>query len=161
MQKNFISKFFSFFAGVVDTADKHSRISPRIFEKIWNGPNGILRGPGDTDLWKKSYVENLVSDRHGSENMVATFGTFNYCRGSLRKTVLYIFAVWTQKPLLYCKWLPVLKYQLKKLIKAIKKPENRGVDSGTNRTTMTLQSILDVFRSGYWVFKLQQTSFRV
>ncbi len=24
MNKNFISKFFSFFAGVVDTADKHS-----------------------------------------------------------------------------------------------------------------------------------------
>ncbi len=29
----------------------HSR--PQIFEKIWNGPNGILRGPWDTDLWKK------------------------------------------------------------------------------------------------------------
>jgi hypothetical protein len=28
----------------------HSRLSPRIFEKIRNGPNGILRGPGDTDL---------------------------------------------------------------------------------------------------------------
>ncbi len=40
----------------------HSRISPQIFKKIWNGPNGILRGPGDTDLWKKSDVENLVSD---------------------------------------------------------------------------------------------------
>jgi hypothetical protein len=24
MEKNFISKFFSFFAGVIDTADKHS-----------------------------------------------------------------------------------------------------------------------------------------
>jgi hypothetical protein len=24
MKKNFISKFFSFFAGVIDTADKHS-----------------------------------------------------------------------------------------------------------------------------------------
>ncbi len=40
----------------------HSQISPRIFEKIWNGPKGILRGSGDTDLWKKSDVENLVSD---------------------------------------------------------------------------------------------------
>ena len=38
----------------------HSRICPRIFEKIRNGPNG--QGPGDTDLWKKSDVENLVSD---------------------------------------------------------------------------------------------------
>jgi hypothetical protein len=46
-----------FFAGVVDTAEQfmtpainiHSRISPRIFEKIQNGPNGILGGQGDTD----------------------------------------------------------------------------------------------------------------
>ncbi len=28
----------------------HSRISHRIFEKIQNGPNGILGGLGDTDL---------------------------------------------------------------------------------------------------------------
>jgi hypothetical protein len=27
----------------------HSRISPRIFEKIQNGPNGILGGLGDPD----------------------------------------------------------------------------------------------------------------
>jgi hypothetical protein len=40
----------------------HSRLSPRIFEKIRNGPNGILRGPGDTDLLKKPEVEILVSD---------------------------------------------------------------------------------------------------
>ncbi len=32
----------------------NSRISPRIFEKIWNGLNGILRDPGITDLWKKT-----------------------------------------------------------------------------------------------------------
>ncbi len=47
-----------FFAGVVDTAKQfiagvniniHSRISPQIFEKIQNGPNGILGGLGDTD----------------------------------------------------------------------------------------------------------------
>ncbi len=30
----------------------HSRLSPQIFEKIRNDPNGMLRGPGDTDLWK-------------------------------------------------------------------------------------------------------------
>ncbi len=30
------------------------RISPRIFEKIWNGPNGILKGLGETDSWKKN-----------------------------------------------------------------------------------------------------------
>ncbi len=28
------------------------RISPRIFEKILNGSNGILRGLGETDSWK-------------------------------------------------------------------------------------------------------------
>ncbi len=33
----------------------HSRISPQIFKKIRNGPNGILRGPEDTDLWKKTW----------------------------------------------------------------------------------------------------------
>ncbi len=27
----------------------HLRISPRIFEKIRNGPNGIVGGPGETD----------------------------------------------------------------------------------------------------------------
>ncbi len=28
------------------------RISPQILEKIWNGPNGILKGLGETDSWK-------------------------------------------------------------------------------------------------------------
>ncbi len=36
-------------------------ISPRIFEKIWNGTNGILRGLGETDWWKKPEVEILVA----------------------------------------------------------------------------------------------------
>ncbi len=48
----------NFAAGVVDTGGKHqgipvvhldSRISPRIFEKIRNGLNGILWGWGETD----------------------------------------------------------------------------------------------------------------
>ncbi len=42
-----------FCTGVVDTAEPlniNSRISPRIFEKIQNGPNGILGGLRDTDL---------------------------------------------------------------------------------------------------------------
>ncbi len=48
---------------VNDTGDKHSfAIISANFEKIQNGPNGILRGPGDTDLWKKPEVEILVSD---------------------------------------------------------------------------------------------------
>ncbi len=62
MKKIYTSKFSSFIAGVVDTADIDSRISPRIFEKIRNGPNGTLRGRGDTDLWKKLEAQNLVSD---------------------------------------------------------------------------------------------------
>jgi hypothetical protein len=37
------------------------RISPRIFEKIRNGPNGILRGLGKTDSWKKPEAKNLVT----------------------------------------------------------------------------------------------------
>ncbi len=37
------------------------QISPWIFEKIRNGPNGILRGLGETDSWKKQEVENLVA----------------------------------------------------------------------------------------------------
>jgi hypothetical protein len=36
-------------------------ISPQIFDKIWNSPNGILRGLGETDSWKKPEVENLVT----------------------------------------------------------------------------------------------------
>ncbi len=40
----------------------HSRIAPRIFKKNRNGPNGILRGLGKTDLGKKFKAENLVSD---------------------------------------------------------------------------------------------------
>ncbi len=33
-------------------ADLELPIYPRIFEKILNGPNGVLRGLGETDLWK-------------------------------------------------------------------------------------------------------------
>jgi hypothetical protein len=37
------------------------RISLRIFKKIRNGPNGILRGLGETDSRKKPEVENLMA----------------------------------------------------------------------------------------------------
>jgi hypothetical protein len=62
-----------FAAGVVDTGGKFAtgvvdtggapwlRISPWIFEKIWNGPNGILWGWGETDSWKKPEAKNLVT----------------------------------------------------------------------------------------------------
>jgi hypothetical protein len=47
-----IEDFFPFATGVNDTGavvHLELRISPRIFEKIRNGPNGILRGLGETD----------------------------------------------------------------------------------------------------------------
>ncbi len=37
------------------------QISPRMFKKIWNRPNGILMGLGETDSWKKPEVEYLVT----------------------------------------------------------------------------------------------------
>jgi hypothetical protein len=44
----------------------HLRLSPRIFEKIWIDPNWILRGPGDTDLWKnlKSKISCQTPSKH-------------------------------------------------------------------------------------------------
>ncbi len=33
-------------------ANLELRISTRIFKKIWNGLNGLIRGLGETDLWK-------------------------------------------------------------------------------------------------------------
>jgi len=37
------------------------RISPQIFEKIWNDPNVIIRGLGKGDLWKKLEAKNLMT----------------------------------------------------------------------------------------------------
>jgi hypothetical protein len=37
----------------------HSRLSWRIFKEV-NDPNGILRGPGDTESWKITEVESRV-----------------------------------------------------------------------------------------------------
>ncbi len=62
-----------FATGVVDTGGNFaaglltpvvhldSQISPRIFEKIWNGLNAILLGLGETDSWKKPEAKNLVT----------------------------------------------------------------------------------------------------
>jgi hypothetical protein len=36
-------------------------ISPRLLEKIRNGPNGTLWGGGETDSLKKPEVKNLVT----------------------------------------------------------------------------------------------------
>jgi hypothetical protein len=37
------------------------RISPRIFEKIRNVPNVIIRGLGEGNSWKKPEAKNLVT----------------------------------------------------------------------------------------------------
>jgi hypothetical protein len=42
-------------------ANLELRISPRIFEKIRNGPDGIIRGLGETDSRKKPEAKNLVT----------------------------------------------------------------------------------------------------
>jgi hypothetical protein len=53
--------------GINDTVVKDTgvhlelQISPRIFEKIRYGPNGIIRGFGETDPCRKPEVENLVA----------------------------------------------------------------------------------------------------
>jgi hypothetical protein len=54
-----IPQIFSFIAGFVDNADKHSLAN---ISTHWNVPTGVLRGRGKTDLWKKLEAENLVSD---------------------------------------------------------------------------------------------------
>jgi hypothetical protein len=42
-------------------ANLELRICPRIFQKIRNGPNGIIRGLGETGLRKKPEAKNLVT----------------------------------------------------------------------------------------------------
>ncbi len=42
-------------------ANLELRISPRIFENIRNGPNGIIRGLGETGSRKKPEAKNLVT----------------------------------------------------------------------------------------------------
>ncbi len=56
-EKNFLIKDFFH----LPPANLELRISPRIFEKIQNGPNGIIRGLGETDYWKKPEAKNLVT----------------------------------------------------------------------------------------------------
>jgi hypothetical protein len=62
--KKYIAKHFYHLspASLSPLINIHSRKSLRIFEKIPNGPNGVLRGPGETDSLKKLEAENLVSD---------------------------------------------------------------------------------------------------
>ncbi len=47
------------------------RLSPRMFEKIRNGPSAILWGWGETDSSKKPEAKNLVTLSFKSEGWVA------------------------------------------------------------------------------------------
>jgi hypothetical protein len=55
--KYFCLKVFPF----ATAATLELRISPRIFEKIRNGPNGLIRSLGETDSRKKPEAKNLVA----------------------------------------------------------------------------------------------------
>jgi hypothetical protein len=61
-------KFFFFkvffhlpLVSLTPVANLELRISPRIFEKIQNGPYGIVRGWGETGSRKKPEAKNLVT----------------------------------------------------------------------------------------------------
>ncbi len=68
MKKKKIFRNFSLFSPVSLTP--LINIHSRIFEKIRNGPNGILRGQGDTHLWKNTDVENLVLDSFNQKSKI-------------------------------------------------------------------------------------------
>ncbi len=57
--KFFLLNWLRLIAGVVETGDSHSRISPRIFEKNANSQNGILRAPG-TLIHEKNLVSHSL-----------------------------------------------------------------------------------------------------
>ncbi len=57
-----VEDFFLFATGVIDTGPSWAaNMSTTFQKKIGNGPNGILRGLGKTDSWKKLEFENLVT----------------------------------------------------------------------------------------------------
>ncbi len=59
MKKNLFQNFSLFSpVSLAPLINIHSRISPRIFKKIWNGPNGILRGPG-TLIYEKNLMSKI------------------------------------------------------------------------------------------------------
>ncbi len=94
------------------------RISPRIFEIIWNGTNGILRDLGETDPWKNlkskiSWQYPFNWDKTSSESSFKMFvpllfriffkqnrRTFQHIHKlySFHKTISYIVA----KPVEHC-----------------------------------------------------------
>ncbi len=92
-------RFFPFATRVNDTVGHLDlQISPRIFEKIRNSPNGILRDLGETDSWKKQEVENLVTQSHQAlQRIKRGFSTFDCCRV---KTCLRHY-LWNTFPLIF------------------------------------------------------------
>jgi hypothetical protein len=71
MKKNFISKFFSFFASVVDTADKHSfaNISANFvinnLGRYPDSPNPNLKPSGCTCSWYTARKRGRLKDSSG------------------------------------------------------------------------------------------------
>jgi hypothetical protein len=53
-------KLLKCFSLRVSVANHELRISPRIFEEIRNGPNGIIGSLGETDSRKKPEAKNLA-----------------------------------------------------------------------------------------------------
>ncbi len=75
------------FVFIADTGDKtgdiilpvlYFRISPWIFVKIRNGPRSILRGPGETDSWKKNLKSKILCKTTFNKNNVKVSGTVHY-----------------------------------------------------------------------------------
>ncbi len=63
IMKIFLTEHFFHLPPVSTTPVVHLelRISPRIFEKIRNGPSSIITGLGETDPCRKPEVKNLVA----------------------------------------------------------------------------------------------------
>jgi hypothetical protein len=61
LPKGVQTKLLKFFCLKVFSICLELRISQRIFEKIRNDPNGIIRGLGETDSRKKLEAKNLVT----------------------------------------------------------------------------------------------------
>jgi hypothetical protein len=55
------------------------QITPWIFEKIWNGPNGILWSLGETDSWTKP-EENLVTLSLSNVTITVFRYWFRHCK---------------------------------------------------------------------------------
>ncbi len=54
-------KLFFFHLPTTQVVHLELRISPRIIEKLRNGPNGVLRGLEETNSRKKHKLENLAA----------------------------------------------------------------------------------------------------